>query len=105
MNRSETALLLAKIAVVDNRRLDPDDADVSSPAATPIISTWHELIGHLQFSDCAAAVADHRRSSHEYLTPIHVIEGVRRIRNARLDACPPDRDLMAGLDPDMPGAE
>ena len=56
-------------------------------------------------ADAIAAVVHHFATSDRWITPFHVIQGVRQIRDARLDRCPPDRELMAGLDPDMSGAE
>jgi hypothetical protein len=103
VNRAETMLVLIKIASIDNRRLDPPDADVTNPMATPVLSTWHELLADLRVEDAMEAVANHRRASNEWLTPHHVIAGVKAIRAARLEAMPPLAELMAGVDPNMPG--
>jgi hypothetical protein len=84
MKRSETAIVLAKIALVDNRRLDPPDADLSDPMSTPILSAWHELIGHLQMDDCLQAVVRHRQTSTDWVLPVHVIRLVQEIRVERL---------------------
>lgn len=78
--------LLAKIQAHDNRNVDK---------AT--IAAWHEVVSDLDFEDAMTAVADHRRQSAEYLLPVHVREGVRRIRGARLAAAGPP---MPTCDPD-----
>lgn len=102
MNRSETALLLAKVASVDNRRLDPPDADVTNPLSTPIISAWHEILAGLRLADCAEALLAHRRNSTEWLNPAHIVQGVRAIRAERLEHQPPLGELMADIDGDDP---
>lgn len=105
MKRSEVSMLLAKIAAVDNRRLDPPTADLNDPMSTPITDSWHEILKDLSLADCLEALLAHRRATHEWVTPSHLITGVRALRDARLAACPPDVELMAGVDPAMPGAE
>lgn len=88
MNRSHTALVLAKIAALDSRSLDDPKG-----TTTPILDTWHELIGHLRFEDCMQAVTEHRRESTEWLLPAHIITRVKAIRAARIDRIP-EADLM-----------
>jgi hypothetical protein len=100
VKRSQTALILAKIAMGDNRRLDPDDA-----VETPILDYWHEQIGDLDVRDCLAAVAEHRRSSGEYLMPVHVRDGVKRVRGARLAVVSDLGVIMGDVDGDTPGPE
>lgn len=74
MQRSQTAKLLAKAALVDNRTVD---------AMT--VEAWHEAIGHLDYDDAMAALTEHRRTSTEYLQPAHITAGVKKIRAARVD--------------------
>lgn len=105
MKRSETALVLSRIAAIDNRRLDPPDSDINDPMSMPVLNGWHELIGDLDARDVLAAVANHRRTSGEYLTPFHVIKGVKAIREARLKVGPSSGELMADVDPNLPGLE
>ncbi len=74
MQRSQTALLLAKAQLVDNRTVDEY-----------VIEAWHEVVAALDYDDAMAALTEHRRTSTEYLTPAHIVTGVRAIRKARLD--------------------
>lgn len=86
MNIAETAKVLTLAAAVDRRLVD----EVT-------IAAWHDLIGHLDFTDACEAVRVHRRTSVEYLLPAHVVAGVRDIRRARIAASPPP---LPGVDPD-----
>lgn len=79
MNIEQTAAVLAKAAAIDNRG--------QSDAA---ILAWYEVIGDLDYQDAMAAVSEHRRSSDEYLMPIHI----RRIVAA---SKPTTADLVAEL--------
>ena len=74
MNREETALLLARIATYDNRQVEPTT-----------IAVWFDTLGHLDYYQAVEAVTEHFRTSHDYLAPVHVAEGVRRIRAARAE--------------------
>lgn len=98
MRRSETALVLAKIAAFDNRRLDPPDA-----ADTPLLNAWHEVIGDLGVTEALAAVAAHYRDSRDWLMPAHLRQRVVQARTARLAAAPGVAELMADVHPDTPG--
>jgi hypothetical protein len=69
MLKSEVAQLLAKAALIDNRKID---------AAT--VETWHELIGHVDYDTAMAALTIHRRTSSEYLLPSHIIANLRKAR-------------------------
>jgi hypothetical protein len=98
MNRAETALLLAKIAAGDNRRLDPADANLDDPASTPILTEWHQILGDLHFAMCVGAVTEHRRTSTEWLQPAHI----RRIVMDRWHAANrgiPDWELTEDINP------
>lgn len=66
--------LLARIAVGDNRQVDH---------AT--IAMWHEVVSDLDFTDACEAVRRHRMTSADYLLPVHVRAGVKRIREERID--------------------
>lgn len=74
MLRSQTALLLAKAQLVDNRTVDEY-----------VIEAWYEVVAGLDYDDAMSALTEHRRTSTEYLTPAHIVDGVRAIRKARLD--------------------
>lgn len=71
MNFEQTALLLAEIQVIDNRRVDE---------ATVI--AWQPLLEDLSYEVASEAVALHRRESTAYLLPAHVRANVERIRTA-----------------------
>lgn len=103
MKRSETALVLAKIAAIDNRRLDPPDADLGNPMTTPVLSAWHEIIGHLSATDCLQAVLRHRQTSTEWLMPIHVINLVATVRAERVHGITSETVAQVfGIDGDDP---
>jgi hypothetical protein len=72
VNIGETARILAKAQLVDNRQI-----------TELVIKEWHEVIGHLFYEDAYNAVTEHRRTSTEYLLPGHVVAGARRAREAR----------------------
>ena len=72
MNVSETAALLGKIQVGDNREV----SDV-------VVAEWHDTIGYLRYEDAIEAVRLHRRSSAEYLSPAHVVAGAKAIARQR----------------------
>lgn len=98
LDHDDVVDILTMIAASDDRRT-PTEADVAF---------WLMALTEGRVTsrdDAIAAVVKHSATSAAWIKPVHVIEGVRAIRNARLEQCPPDRDLMAGLDPDMPGAE
>jgi hypothetical protein len=74
VNIQETAAVLAKIKLGDNREVDSKGL---------VLREWHEAIGDLEYGDAIEAVAMHRRESQVYLVPAHVRENVRRVRAAR----------------------
>jgi len=99
VDKMQVALVLAKIAAVDNRRLDDPEG-----VETPITDAWYEALCDLSFQDCLDAVAEFRRESSEWLHPADVRERAMvkaRSRNAEVS----DRDLTADLDPALPGHE
>lgn len=72
MNIAETAKVLAKIQLGDNRVV----SDL-------VVQEWHDVIGFLRFDDAVEAVRRHRRESAEYLLPAHVVAGARAIARVR----------------------
>ena len=72
MLKSETAQLLGKAALIDNRKVD---------AAT--VEAWHEIIGHIDYQTALAALTIHRANSAEYLQPAHIIANISKARNQR----------------------
>jgi hypothetical protein len=74
MNIQETAAVLAKIKIGDNREVDSKGL---------VLREWHEAIGDLDYADAIEAVAMHRRESQAYLLPAHVRANVQLIRTRR----------------------
>lgn len=74
MQKSQTARLLGKAALVDNRTIDQ-----------MTIEAWHEIVGHLDYDDALAALLKHRTESTDYLMPAHIVAGVKAIRKQRAD--------------------
>ncbi|WP_125107983.1 hypothetical protein [Gulosibacter massiliensis] len=70
MNLQETAQVLAKIQLGDNRQVDE-----------LTVREWHDSIGHLAVHEAIEAVRMHRRESLNYLMPAHVIANVHRVRD------------------------
>jgi hypothetical protein len=89
-------MVLAKVAAVDNRRLDAPDA-----MDTPILDSWHEVIGDLRFQDCIEAVKVHRRQSTDWLQVGHIRALVKQIRDDRIDRT---EMPIPNVDPDDPAA-
>jgi hypothetical protein len=77
MNIQETAAVLAKIKIGDNREVDSKGL---------VLREWHESIGDLDFADAIAAVAMHRKGSKEYIQAFHVRDNARVIRARRARA-------------------
>lgn len=74
MRFDETAAVLAKIKLGDNRQVDN---------AGLVLNEWHDAIGDLDYLDAIAAVVLHRRESTDYLMPAHIRIGARRAKEAR----------------------
>ncbi|MFT4281215.1 hypothetical protein [Microbacterium sp.] len=78
MNFVQTAELLARIQLVDNRRVDEE-----------VIREWQMYLADVDdFEAAMEAVTLHRMSSRQWLMPVDVVEGIARIRNA--DPAPVD---------------
>jgi hypothetical protein len=93
MTPDETARVVAKIQIGDNRTVD-----------RVTLLEWHDTIGHLAFDEAVQAVTMHRRESTEYLQPAHVVRNARRVRDERplpelpwLDDPAPAPDNMSEL--------
>lgn len=87
MNIQQTAAVLTKIQLIDNRQVD-----------TLTLNEWHDAIGHLDYEDALEAVRMHRRESTAWLLPAHVTAGVRVVRAARADEARRSRPV-----PELPG--
>jgi hypothetical protein len=73
MKPTEAAALLTIAAAYDNRRPDADQA-----------KAWAMALDDLRFEDCREVVVEHYRRSREWLMPVDVVSGVRRLRERRL---------------------
>lgn len=95
MDLRETTRLLQTVAVVDNRTVDE-----------LTITVWCDLLADMPLTDSLTAVREHRREHPStYLTPGHVVDGVRRIRRDRLARVDPTKVAPPlDLDPDDPRA-
>lgn len=72
MNINQTAAVLAKIQLGDNREV-----------TSLVLQEWHDTIGDLDYDDAVEAVRMHRKDSTAYLMPAHVRENVRVIQRRR----------------------
>lgn len=61
MTEEETAELLARAALIDNRRVDE-----------AIIEAWMELIGDLTLAECRAALVGYYQENDAWVMPSHI---------------------------------
>lgn len=78
-------MILSKAQIIDNRRVD-----------VIVNAEWLHAIGHLDYRDAIESVALHRRTSTDYLTPAHIVAGVRTVRAARAAADRKQQAIAAG---------
>jgi hypothetical protein len=90
MKPAEAAALLTIAAAYDNRKPDADQA-----------KAWAMALDGLRFKDCREVVVEHYRRSREWLMPVDVVSGVRRLRERRLLDYGPI-PAPEHLDPDSP---
>jgi hypothetical protein len=88
MKPAEAAALLTIAAAFDNRKPDADQA-----------KAWSMALDGLRFEDCREVVVEHYRASREWLMPVEVCNGVRRLREKRLAQAAPVQP-PSDLDPD-----
>jgi len=72
MDIRETGLLLAKIALVDNRT-----------ATNETIMAWQEILAETAFEDAMLALLIHYRTSTEWVRPAHIVQGAAAVRKER----------------------
>lgn len=72
MNLTETARLLSKAALIDARTVDQ-----------PTVAAWQEVLADVEYRLALEALTLHRRESTEWVTPAHIIAGVRKVKAAR----------------------
>lgn len=85
MDRHQIIDLLSMIAAFDKRKVGQVE-----------VEAWHMAIGTLDLDDARQAVAEHFATSTDYLMPVHVAGGVKRIRTQRLE-----RSITAAPPPDL----
>jgi len=71
MNLQETAKLLARAQLIDNRRIDE-----------AVILEWHQYVADIALPVALEALTLHRQESTEYLVPAHIVRNVERILTA-----------------------
>jgi hypothetical protein len=74
VNATETAALLTLAAAYDQRTIG--EADVLA---------WQAILGPTSFADAQTAVKAHYATKRDRVMPVDVIDGVRKIRNDRLE--------------------
>jgi hypothetical protein len=70
LNVSETGLLLAKIALLENRQ-----------ATNETIMAWAEILERVQLHHALEALKKHYQQSTEPVKPAHIIKLVREIKD------------------------
>lgn len=75
MTPAQTAELLGMCAAFDRRTVGRAD-----------VTAWHLVLQDVDYTDAQQAVADHYRDNHDWIMPSDVRAGVRRIRDARIEA-------------------
>lgn len=88
MKPTEAAALLTIAAAYDNRKPDVDQA-----------KAWALALDGLRFEDCRVVIVEHYRRNREWLMPVDVVSGVKRLRDRRIAEYGPI-DLPPGFDPD-----
>ena len=73
MKPTEAAALLTIAAAYDNRKPDVDQA-----------KAWAMVLDGLRFEDCRTVVVEHFKRSRDWMMPVDVIAGVKRLRTQRL---------------------
>lgn len=72
MNFADAGVFLAKVKLLDNRKVDQ-----------AVIALWQEALFDVSLDDALAALHQHSRESTEWLTPAIVMGYVRRYRADR----------------------
>lgn len=73
MRISDTAQVLARIAVFNNRTVDE-----------LVIKAWHEILEPYELADCLRAVTEYFQSSKEWIMPADVLSLVKGYREDRI---------------------
>lgn len=78
----EAAALLALASDFDGREPNPHAA-----------RSWAEALADVDFTDARQVIVDHYRTQHWRIMPSHVVDGVRALEKARVEAGPNVDDL------------
>ena len=73
MTPEETGKLLARAALIDNRKVD-----------TPTVIAWHQIVGDLRYADCEQAVIGHYAETREWIMPADIRIRVKEARHQRI---------------------
>lgn len=73
MRTIDTAQVLARIAVFNNRSVDE-----------LVITAWHELLEPYELADCLRAVTEYFQRSKEWIMPVDVLNLVKEYREDRI---------------------
>jgi hypothetical protein len=73
VNFQETAQLLTKAALIDNRNITP-----------MVTQAWQEVLAEVPYADAMDALGHHRATSTDYLVPAHITKRVRDVRSQRI---------------------
>jgi len=72
MDIKQTGILLAKIALIENRE-----------ATNETILAWNEILADVNFDDAMEALLQHYRHSTESCKPAHIVRGARAIKEEK----------------------
>ena len=72
MDIKQTGIILAKIALIENRE-----------ATNETILAWQEILVDVNFDDALEALIQHYRHSTESCKPAHVVRGARAIKEEK----------------------
>lgn len=86
MTPADVARVLAVAQSYDNRKVDEI-----------VVASWHKLLGHLEPEDALTAVHRHYATSRDWLMPIDVLDGAKRLQRERLEAV---EQFIPDADPD-----
>jgi hypothetical protein len=78
MTPAEAAKLLTIASAYDNRKPDADQA-----------RAWALILDDIRYEDAQVVVIEHFRRSRDWLMPVDIIAGVKRIRAKRIAEHPP----------------
>lgn len=72
MNKVEVAQLLARASATDNRVVTEET-----------VVAWWDILKTVDYTLAVEALIEHQRTNDEYLRPVHITTGARRVRERR----------------------